>query len=53
MTEAMWNDRRHYVLPLGDCDFIAGMACGQCGAFAGEGAIPKRLRDASDKANRR
>jgi ADP-ribosylglycohydrolase len=36
-----------------DCDSIAGMACGLCGAIAGQAGVPQALRDASAQANRR
>lgn len=36
-----------------DCDSIAGMACGLCGALRGVEAIPRCLREASNAANRR
>ena len=36
-----------------DCDSIAAMACGLCGALGGVESIPRCLRDASNAANRR
>jgi ADP-ribosylglycohydrolase len=36
-----------------DCDSIASMACGLCGALTGADGVPQKLRDASCAANRR